>query len=396
MGYFHGVRVREERTPLFGIAKVDSAITCVVGTAPPGAPVNQAILVNNYRQAVEIFKLNDDPSYTLNQAAKVLFNLYGVGPHIFINVFNPAVHKDDSGKPDVSKVSVDDIVGGVDATTGKRKGLECIEEVWTKYGKVVGIITAPDFSHNSKVYNAMIAKAERLSGHFRAVAYIDAPADAETLADVNAFKSSIGSPYAYVLDPPVKYGDETHYLSLHAAGLTGKVDLNNSGIPYESPSNKELRISEPTKIYTIDDANYLNSRGITTVFRFSTGWKLWGDRTAAFPENTDVKDTFLSCRRMVNWIENNLIVNTWQKVDNPMNKRLIESVVDTWNVGLGELKGFGAILEGKVSFLEEDNPVTSLMDGKITFRVSYTPVIPAETIEFVTVVDVSGYKNLFK
>jgi len=36
------------------------------------------------------------------------------------------------------------------------------------------------------------------------------------------------------------------------------------------------------------------------------------------------------------------------------------------------------------------------MDGKITFRVSYTPVIPAETIEFVTVVDVSGYKNLFK
>jgi len=396
MAFKHGVYVREESTPIFGVSEVDSAIVCVVGTAPPGAPVNEAVLVTNYRQAAETFKLNEDPTYTLNQAAKVLFRLYGVGPHVFINVFDPVVHKDDSGKPDVSKVTASDVVGGVDAATGKRKGLECIEEVWTKYGKVVGIITAPGFSHDSTVYNAMIAKAENLSGHFRAVAYIDAPADAETLADINAFKSSIGSPYAYVLAPPVKYGDEAHYLSLHAAGLTAKVDAQNGGVPYESPSNKELRISGPSRIFTIDEANYLNSRGITTVFRFSTGWKLWGDRTAAFPENTDVKDTFISCRRMANWIENNLIVNTWQKVDNPTNKRLIESIVDTWNIALGGLVGRGALLEAKVHFLEEDNPLTSLMDGKITFRVSYTPVTPAETIEFVTVVDVSGYKNLFK
>jgi phage tail sheath protein FI len=362
----------------------------VVGTAPPGAPVNEPILVNNYLQAVETFKLNDDPSYTLNQAAKVLFQLYGVGPHVFINVFDPSVHSS------VNDVTASDVVGGVDATTGKRKGLELIEEVWTRYGKIVGIITAPGFSHDSTVYNAMIAKAENLSGHFKAVAYIDAPPEAETLADLNDFKSNIGSPYAYVLAPPVKYGEETHYLSLHAAGLTAKVDYENSGVPYKSPSNKELRISEPTKIYTIDDANYLNSRGIATVFRFSTGWHLWGDRTAAFPENTDVKDTFLSCRRMVNWIENNLVVNTWQKVDDPMNKRNIESVVDTWNVGLGQLVGIGALLEAKVQFLEEDNPVTSLMNGKVIYRVNYTPVPPSETIEFVTVVDVSGYQNLFK
>ncbi len=390
MAYTHGVYIREEATPLFGIATVDSAVVCVVGTAPPGAPVNEPILVNSYLQAVETFKLNDDPSYTLNQAAKVLFQLYGVGPHVFINVFDPSVHSS------VNDVTASDVVGGVDATTGKRKGLELIEEVWTRYGKIVGIITAPGFSHDSTVYNTMIAKAENLSGHFKAVAYIDAPPEAETLADLNAFKSNIGSPYAYVLAPPVKYGEETHYLSLHAAGLTAKVDYENSGVPYKSPSNKELRISEPTKIYTIDDANYLNSRGIATVFRFSTGWHLWGDRTAAFPENTDVKDTFLSCRRMVNWIENNLVVNTWQKVDDPMNKRSIESVVDTWNVGLGELVGMGALLEAKVQFLEEDNPVTSLMNGKVVYRVNYTPVPPSETIEFVTVVDVSGYLNLFQ
>lgn len=242
----------------------------------------------------------------------------------------------------------------------------------------------------------MIAKAENLSGHFRAMAYIDAPPDAETLADVNAFKSAIGSPHAYVLDPPVKYGDEDHFLSVHAAGLTAKVDASHDGIPFDSPSNKELRISEPKKIYTLQDANYLNSRGIATVFRFSTGFKLWGNRTAAFPENTDVKDTFINCRRMANWIENNLIVNTWQKVDDPTNKRLIESIADTWNIALGGLVGRGALLKAQVLFLEQDNPLTDLINGAIRFRVKYTPVTPAEDIEFITVVDVEGYKNLFK
>jgi len=396
MAFKHGVYVQEEKTPIFGVSTVDSAIPCVVGTAPPGAPVNQAVMLNNYFQAAEIFKLNDDFSYTLNQAAKVLFQLYGISPVIFINVFDPTIHKDDSGNPDVSKVTASDIVGGVDAATGKRKGLECIEEVWTKYGKIVGTILAPGFSHDSTVYNVMIAKAENLSGHFRAMAYIDAPPDAETLADVNAFKSAIGSPHAYVLDPPVKYGDEDHFLSVHAAGLTAKVDASHDGIPFDSPSNKELRISEPKKIYTLQDANYLNSRGIATVFRFSTGFKLWGNRTAAFPENTDVKDTFINCRRMANWIENNLIVNTWQKVDDPTNKRLIESITDTWNIALGGLVGKGALLKAQVLFLEQDNLLTDLINGAIRFRVKYTPVTPAEDIEFITVVDVEGYKNLFK
>jgi len=396
MAFKHGVYTIEEKTKILAIRTVDFALPFIVGTAPPGAPVNEARLVFNYQQAAETFKLNDDPKYTLNQAAKIFFQLYGVGPAVFVNVFDPAVHKDDSGNPDVSKVTASDVVGGVDAATGQRKGLELIEEVFPRFGKIVGIILAPGFSHDSTVYNVMISKAQNLSGFFKAVAYIDAPPDAEKPTDVVAFKSAIGSPFAYVLDPPVKYGEETHYLSLHAAALTAQVDANNDGVPYESPSNKELRISGPAKIYTTQEANYLNEQGIATVNRMFSGYQLWGNRTAAFPGNTDIKDSFLPNRRMANWIENNLIVNTWQKVDNPMNKRQVESIVDTWNIALGGLKGRGYFLGAEVFFLEDDNPLTDLANGIVRFRINYLTPPPMEDIEFILSVDVNYFKNLFK
>ncbi|OMH40224.1 phage tail sheath family protein [Desulfurobacterium indicum] len=397
MAFNHGVYIQEQDTAVFGVRTVDSALPFVVGKAPVGAPVNQAELVFNFTDFVNKFGWSDDTeTYTLCEFAKVYFQFYGNAPAVFVNVFDPDVHVDDSGNPDPSLVTAADVVGGVDSTTGARTGLELIEEVFPRFGKIVGTILAPGFSHDSTVYNAMIAKAENLSGHFKAMAYIDVPPDAQTPADIVAFKSGIGSPHAYVVAPGVKYGDIVHHLSIHAAALTAQVDANNDGVPFESPSNKELRISEPVKAFTIQEANYLNEQGIATVFKMFSGYKLWGNRTAAFPGNTDIKDSFLPNRRMANWIENNLVVNTWQKVDDPMNKRLVESIVDTWNIALGGLVGRGYLLGAKVYFLEDDNPLTDLANGIIRFRINYLAPPPAEDIEFILVVDVNYFKNLFK
>jgi phage tail sheath protein FI len=78
-----------------------------------------------------------------------------------------------------------------------------------------------------------------------------------------------------------------------------------------------------------------------------------------------------------------------------MNKRLVESVVDTWNIALGGLVGRGFLLGAKVYFLEEDNPLTDLANGVIRFRIEYLTPPPAEDIEFVLTVDVNYFKNLF-
>lgn len=45
-----------------------------------------------------------------------------------------------------------------------------------------------------------------------------------------------------------------------------------------------------------DQANTLNSWGIATFLNMD-GWRLWGNRTAAYPGKTATKDSFFACRR---------------------------------------------------------------------------------------------------
>lgn len=404
MAFQHGVYIQELDTKILGVRTCDSALPFIVGTAPVQAiasnrPINQAKLIFNYREFVNTFGAvpdgQNESSYTLSEFARIYYTLYGMSPAIFVNVFDPSVHKDAQGNPDPSLVTSNDIIGGVDGVTGQRKGLECIETVFPEFGKVAGTILAPGYSYDTSVANAMIAKAQNINGHFKAMAYIDVPDDRAKPTDAVAWKMTFGSPYAGICYPKVKYGDNAHWLSAHAAGLTAKVDAENTGVPYESPSNKELRIDAPKSIFTIQEANYLNEQGIVTVFRMMTGWKLWGNRTSAFPVNTDIKDTFIPCRRMANWIENNLVLLTWQKVDDPMNKRLIETVASTVNIWLNGLVGRSFLIGAKVHFRKEDNPLTDLANGIIRFYITYLAPPPAETIEYVLEVDVTYFNNLF-
>ncbi|HFC98260.1 MAG TPA: phage tail sheath protein [Thermosulfurimonas dismutans] len=406
MAFTHGVYTQELDTKVYAVREVDSALPFVVGVAPvhnlPSGtpqPINEPKLIFNFTEFVKTFgapKDAEDPSvFGLYEFARVYFTLYGMSPAVFVNVFDPANHTDASGNPDPTAVTAADVIGGVDATNGTRTGLELIEEVFPRFGKIVGLVLAPGFSHNTTVANALIAKAESINQNFKAMAYIDVPDTAKTPTDAVAFKQNFGSSHAVFFWPRAMEGDRAVPLSIHAAGLTAKVDRGNGGVPYESPSNKELRVTGPEKILTLQEANYLNEQGLVTMHRMMTGWKLWGNRTAAFPGVTDIKDSFIPCRRMANWIENNLIVNTWQKVDDPMNKRLIESVVDTTNIWLNGLAGRGMLLGARVAFLPEENPETDLANGIIRFHIYYLAPPPAETIEFVLEVDLDYFKTLF-
>ena len=406
MAFTHGVYTQELATRVYAVRTVDSAIPFIVGTAPVHTlpedvekPVNKPVLCFNYTQYVKAFggvpEGEDESRYSLSDAARVLFTLYCVSPAVFVNVFDPEKHVDENGKPDVTKVTSADIIGGVDALTGERTGIELIEEVFPEFGKLPGIILVPRYGENPAVANVAIAKAELFNLNFKCMAYLDVPKDTATSTDAVAYKQNFGSPHAVFFYPYVKEGDREVPLSIHAAGLTAKVDYENGGVPFESPSNKELFITGPTKVFPIQEANYLNEQGIVTVNRIMTGWKLWGNRTSAFPGNTDIKDAFIPCRRMANWIENNLVLNTWQKVDDPMNRRLITSVKDSTNIWLNGLTGMQMLLGARVEFLEEENPETDLTNGIIRFHIYYLAPPPAETIEFKLEVDTSYLNNLF-
>ena len=117
---------------------------------------------------------------------------------------------------------------------------------------------------------------------------------------------------------------------------------------------------------------------------------------ATYKPNTDVKDCFLCVRRMFNWHAQTFIQTYWQKVDKPINKRLIQTVVDSENIRLNGLVASGALLGGRIEFLEEENPTTDLLDGIIRFHTYITPPTPAREIENVIEYDPSYFSTLFE
>ena len=139
-------------------------------------------------------------------------------------------------------------------------------------------------------------------------------------------------------------------------------------------------LADGTEIYLDQQqANLLNGQGVVTAIN-NSGWRLWGNNTSIYPASIDVKDRFIPVRRMFDWQGNTFLNTYFQKIDDPMNRRLIESIVDSENIRLNGLKAKYQIADARIEYLPELNPLTDLLDGKITFKQYFTPFPPAETI----------------
>ena len=92
---------------------------------------------------------------------------------------------------------------------------------------------------------------------------------------------------------------------------------------------------------------------------------------------------------MFDWIGNTLIKTFWNKLDKPMNRRLIDSIVDSANIWINGLTGRGYLLGGRVEMLESENPLTDLMAGILRVHVYMTPPSPAQEINFTLEYDAS-------
>ncbi|WP_409176660.1 phage tail sheath family protein [Brevibacillus fortis] len=307
---------------------------------------------------------------------------------------------------DPSAVTKTDLIGGVDVATGKYTGLELINQVFPMFRLVPGQILAPGWSHDPVVAAIMKAKSGNINGLFKAISVTDVDSSAtgaDRYTEVPAWKNdnNYTDPLQVVCWPKVKLGDEIYHLSTQTAGLICKVDAKNDDLPYESPSNKALQaiglVNDAGEEVVLgqEQASYLNGQGIMTALNWTGGWMLWGNRTAAYPGITDVKDSFIPVRRSFNWVANTIILTYWQKVDNPMNRRLIDTVIDSMNIWLNGLAARGALLGGRIEFREEDNPTTDLLDGIVRFRVFLASPTPGEVLEFQLEYDVSYMSTLF-
>lgn len=304
---------------------------------------------------------------------------------------------------DPTMVDSDDIIGGVDTITGNYEGLELLDKVFPTFGLVPGMVLAPGWSHDPEVAAVMTAKASNINAHFKCIALTDVPVDEITkYTDVSQWKNlnNYVSPRQVVCWPKVKLGDKEFHLSTQLAGIMCKTDAENDDVPYVSPSNKNLQANSAIAgtdevMLGPEQGAYLNGQGIVTALNFIGGWKAWGNRTGAYPSVTDVKDTFIPIRRMFDWIGNTLVLTFWQKVDYPITKRLVDTIIDSANIWLNGLAAREFILGGRVEFLRDENPTTDLIDGIIRFHVYVTPPAPAREIDFIVEYDPQYLETLF-
>lgn len=486
MAYRHGIYVSEIPTAIVPPVSASAGLPVVFGTAPvnlaadPTGITNVPTLCYTYQEAVAAFGYSKDwEKYTLCEFMKSQFALYAVGPVVFINVLDPAVHKKEeentniamakgvakikstgvllaslvvklteAGQPlvkdtdytaafndeaevivtrieggdipepqasilcsytdiDPSAVDTDDIIGGIDIATGDPEGLELVNRVFPLFRLIPGQIVAPGWSHHPAVAAVMTAKAGNINGHFKAIAVTDADSSSEgadQYTKVAAWKNDNNymSPRQIVCWPKVKLGDDHYHLSTQAAGRMCLTDFDNSDVPYKSPSNKSIQANGAMvasgKAVALDpeQAAYLNGQGIVTALNFIGGWKLWGNRTGVYPASSDPKDAFIPVRRMFDWIGNTLTQTFWSKIDEPTNRLLIDTVMDSANIWFNGLAARKMILGGRVEFLSSENPTTDLIDGIIKFHVYVMPPGPAREMDFIMEYDVNYMSTLFE
>jgi Bacteriophage tail sheath protein len=299
-------------------------------------------------------------------------------------------------EPSATPIDASDVIGGIDNTTGLRSGLEVIENVFQKTGYVPGVIICPKWSKDPMVASVMEAKCNSINGCFACICLIDIDTAEVTQAqDALEWKNenNIVFPRQQCLfgKPALKgsSGQKVFNFASQQGPLMQYTDASRgNGLPYHSPSNKNLKmnallVEDGSELpMHLLDANMLNGQGIISALNFVGGWKSWGNRTAAYPATTDVKDMFINVRRMFDYIGNSIVLTIWQKVDEPGNRRLIDAIVNSLSLWLDGLSNTEALLGGRLEFRQDENPTTELLNGHYVFHVYIAVPTPAEWLDF--------------
>ncbi|WP_300414133.1 phage tail protein [uncultured Oscillibacter sp.] len=273
-------------------------------------------------------------------------------------------------------------------------GLGVIDACMSMVGVIPDLICAPGFSHLSVVAAIMATKAAGINGLFRAKALVDVDCGAEGVTEYSALtpwknKNNMVDENQILCWPMVKLGDYKFHMSTQLAGLMAKVDTDNAGVPYESPSNKNYKmdgccLEDGTEVnLTFEQSNIIAGYGIVTALNFmSMGWTCRNNYTACYPANTDVKDQFIPVSRMFDFVGNTLIRTFWSKLDKPMNRRLIDTIIDTCNIWLNGLVSQEYLLGARAEYLEEENSLVDLMAGILHIHIYITPPSPMQECDF--------------
>ena len=383
--FLHGVEVIELDGGARPIQTVASSVIGLVGTAPKG-PVNKPTLIlGSLTEAVQIFG-EDTEGFTIPAALKGIFDQAGAVV-VVVNVADPdnEDHLGEDGELDPAKITLGDVVGGVNAD-GSYRGAKCLLAAQTECKVQPRLLVAPNFTHQTpqNASNPVVAELLGIAERLRAIVIADCPnGTKEEAAD---YAEDWGSPRIFCAYPWAKVfkGDDIvdEPFSARIAGVIAKSD-NERGF-WWSPSNSVINgivgISKPVD-FTLGDpvcvANFLIEKKVATIIQ-QDGFRLWGNRTTS----GDLKWCFISVRRTADMINDSLLRAHLWAVDRNITKTYVEDVSEGVNNYLRYLKNIGAVIGGKCWADPALNTPDRIQLGKIVFDFDFTPPYPAEHITF--------------
>ena len=457
--FHHGsetIRVNGGSVP---VSQVDGAIIGIVGTAPVGEPnkLKLCITKKDFAQFGDV----KDRGYSLPEALDIL-SRYAAGQVYVVNVLDPSKHRTTISEEgiaidsntlrakteyaglielslqagsdplvsgvdyhadlltgeikftaikenvkatytyaDPTKVTEDDIKGGVDGATGARKGFELLRAGFNLFGMDAKILICPQYDATATMTTAL----ETLASQLGAIAYVQAP-KGTTLAkaisgrgpegEINFKTSSDRTQLFY----PYVVGERNTLESLatHAAGLRMLTDVEHGY--WFSISNRQLKGVVGVEIpltARVDDVqsetNRLNAVGITTVFNsFGTGFRLWGNRLACYPTVTHISN-FETVQRTADLIDESIRRVELQYIDRPIDEALLDSLLGTVETHMSTLK---SIVGFSVSLDPDANLVDAFSKGQVPIQYDFTPKIPAERTTNTSVVTRKYLVNLVR
>lgn len=291
-------------------------------------------------------------------------------------------------------VTVAEVVGEI-TTGGLRTGMKAWLDSYHHFGFHPRILIAPWYSQLPTAAAELTVLADKLLAH----AGIDAPIGATVEDCITGRNDDTGVVKVFkVADTRVclcyphvnNTRGELLPLSAYWAGVFSRTQ-DEYGYHW-SPSNKPIRgltgaevALSSTHTLSESDVQLLNSVGIVTVYgvvpldAYATGYRLWGNRSSAYPSTTDPIN-FICIQVVEDQIRIALERALLQYVDRPLNNVTISFVLQTINMYLARQKAMGILIDGNAYFLDDDNPIDELAMGHLTLRLDQAGPPPLERI----------------
>lgn len=369
--YHHGVRVIEINEGTRPIRTISTAVIGLVATADDAEatffPLDTPVLVTDVYEAL-------GKAGTTGTLARALDAIADQAKPLIV-VVRVAEGLDEAE----TKTNV---IGGVDATTGKKTGMKALLSAQQSFGIKPRILGVPELD-DADVAAELIGVAQQL----RAFAYVSAFGCA-TVDEVVMYRENFGAREVMVIWPEFTGFDttagETVELSAvaRALGLRAQLDetvgwhktLSNVPVNGVSGLSKEVYwdLQNPAT-----DAGVLNAADVTTLIN-QGGFRFWGSRTC----DTDGLFPFENYTRTAQVVADTMAEAHLWAVDKPMHASLVKDIIEGINAKFREWKALGYLIDGNAWFNEQANSETTLKAGKLYIDYDYTPVPPLENLMF--------------